>query len=244
MPIHGNALRRAASLLLAPVDLRHLFTPAVRAQGPRPLCLPFSASFTHEATRATVEGIAAEALAAEPLWQHCVQAGTASHDGTTLRAIADAVEHTGQPIERVWPYNDTLGSGTEPTPAAAMAATFNTAELFDVPLAHDGIDDNVEAALTVGLPVMVVVEITNEFQNPTTDGEIRVPSLSAPVSDYHAITAVGVATNGAGDNRRLLIRNTWGAGWGAGGYGWLPYDYLVAFAVQAAAIDPRTLTTR
>jgi C1A family cysteine protease len=27
--------------------------------------------------------------------------------------------------------------------------------------------------------------------------------------------------------RALLIRNSWGTGWGSGGYGWLPYDYVV-----------------
>lgn len=231
-------------MLLAPVDLRHRLTPDVRAQGPRPLCLPFSTSFAHEAARATAAASAAEALAVEPLWQHCVHAGTAGDGGTTLRAIADAVEHTGQPLEAVWPYDDTLGAGTEPAPAAAGATTFNTAGLFEVPLAHDGIDEDVEATLTAGLPVIVVLEITSEFENPGVDGEIGVPSLSSPVNDYHAVTAVGAATNAAGDSRRLLIRNAWGPGWGAGGHGWLPYDYLVAFAVQAAAIDPQRLATR
>ena len=244
MPMPSNAQRRAASLLLAPIDLRHLLTPAVRAQGPRPLCLPFSTSFAHEAARATAAASAAEALSVEPLWQHCVHAGTAGHDGTTLRAIGDAIEHTGQPLETIWPYNDTLGPGTEPAPATATAAAFNTADLFDVPLAHDGIDDDLEATLTAGLAVIVVLEITNEFENPSVDGEIDLPALSAPVNDYHAVTAVGAATNAAGDSRRLLIRNSWGPGWGAGGYGWLPYDYLVAFAVQDAAIDPQTVATR
>ncbi|MCA1701874.1 MAG: hypothetical protein LC808_00825, partial [Actinobacteria bacterium] len=111
----GNATRRAASLLLAPVDLRHLLTPNVRAQGPRPLCLPFSVSTAHEAARAATAAIPAEELAVEPLWQHCVHAGAASHDGTTLSAVAAAVETTGQTLETIWPYNDRLGSVTEPT---------------------------------------------------------------------------------------------------------------------------------
>jgi len=240
----SNALRRAASLLLAPIDLRHLLTPDVRAQGPRPLCLPFSTSFAHEAARANAAADLAEALSVEPLWQHCVHAGSAGHDGTTLRAIGDAIQQAGQPLETIWPYNDTLGPGTEPTPVAASAARFNTAELFRVPLANDGIEADLEATLTARLAVVVVLEITSEFENPSADGEIDVPSLSSPVNDYHAVTAVGAATNAAGDSRRLLICNSWGPGWGAGGYGWLPYDYLVAFAGQAAAIDPRTLVTQ
>ena len=75
-------------------------------------------------------------------------------------------------------------------------------------------------------------------------GEIVVPALTAPLGDYHAVLAVGVATNAAATSRRLLIRNSWGPGWGANGHAWLPYDYLIAHAVDAAAVDPRTLGTR
>lgn len=98
-----------------------------------------------------------------------------------------------------------------------------------------------ENALHAELPVILVIELTSEFEHPTPTGEIAIPPLTAPVSDYHAILALGAATNAAGTERRLLVRNTWGPGWGAGGYGWLPLDYLIAFAVQAAAIDPTSL---
>lgn len=240
----SHATRRATSLALAPIDLRHLLPPGVRDQGPRPLCLPFSVSTAHEATRCDASSAPAEELAVEPLWQHCVKAGAASHNGTTLHAVIDAAASTGQPTESAWPYNPTLSAGTEPAPATTSTASFLTVALIEVPLAHDGIEPHIEAALAAGLPVVVVIELTDQFDSPSPTGEIDLPPLTAPVNDYHAVIAVGAATSADGATRRLLVRNSWGPGWGAGGYGWLPYDYLVAFAVQAGIADPTSLGSR
>ena len=44
------------------------------------------------------------------------------------------------------------------------------------------------------------------------------------------------ATTDPDHGRLLLIRNSWSKYWGAGGYGWLPTDYLIAHAVQAAIV--------
>lgn len=235
------AQRLATSRARPAVDLRYLLPSPVRQQGPRPLCVPFSLSAAHEATRTRLTLPGAEMLAVEPLWQHCLDHGDAGHRGTTLVAGGAALRAKGQTAESCWPYNQGLGAGTEAEPAGVATAPWYTGATIDIPLAHDGIETLLEDALVTELPIVLVIELTTEFEQPTPSGEIAVPALTAPVSDYHAILALGAATNTDGSQRRLLVRNTWGPGWGAGGYGWLPLDYLSAFAVQAAAIDPTSL---
>lgn len=236
------AQRHSDSLARPPVDLRHLVASPVRQQGPRPLCVPFSIASAHEATRTHAGVPGAETLAVEPLWQYCLDAGLAGYGGTTLQAVAAAVETKGQTAEQCWPYNPTLGAGTEPEPAIATQAAWYCAGTVEIPLAHDGIECLAEDALAAGFPLVLIIEVTSEFEQPTIDGEIATPALTAPTSDYHAVLVVGAATDQADSARRLLIRNTWGPGWGAGGYGWLPLDYTIAFAGQAAVMDPTLLT--
>lgn len=235
------ATRRAASLARPPVDLRSLVRGAIRDQGPRPLCVPLSVSAAHQAARARLAAAVPEALAPEPLWAHCMQSGRVSPLGTTMTAVGTALADLGQPPLGVWPYNPALGVGTEMQPAAAAIASWYKAQAIELPLAHDGIEDLLEDVLASSVPVVVVIEVTREFENATATGEISVPSIRSPVGDYHAVVALGAATNADTTLRRLLIHNTWGDGWGAGGYGWLPLDYLIAFAVQAAIVDPASL---
>lgn len=239
----GHAQRVAASLARRSIDLRYLMPP-VRAQGPRPLCVPFSVTATHEAARSLIgSAVTSDVLAVEPLWQHCVNRGNADHLGTTVRATADALNRAGQPLEVHWPYDDTLGAGTEPTPATATNVDWYAADMVELPLAHDGVEELIEIALSVGFPVVVLIEITAEFESPHSGGEVDLPLITSPLGDYHAVVAVGAATSADGTTRRLLVGNSWGPGWGAGGYGWLPLGYLTAFAVEAAVLDPHTMLT-
>ena len=122
-----------------------------------------------------------------------------------------------------------------------MNTAWYTAEVIELSLAHDGIEDPLEDALAASALVVVVVEVTREFESADRSGQISVPPVDSPAGDYHAVLAVGAATDAETRVRRLLVHNTWGVGWGAGGYGWLPLDYLIAFAVQAGIIDPASL---
>jgi C1A family cysteine protease len=113
--------------------------------------------------------------------------------------------------------------------------------LNSVPLSGDGVEDAIEDTLESQRPVVLTLEITDEFDNPSSTGEIAVPAITAQTGAYHAVLVVGA------DQRRsvrhFLIRNSWGPYWGLGGYGWLPVGYTIAFAVQAGAIDLASITS-
>lgn len=208
-----------------------MLAPAID-QGLRPLCIPIVVTAAHEASRTQPP----EPLAPDALWSRCVSIGTASREGTTLEAIAHALESTGQPGLIVWPFSSEIGHETVQVPPAARASTWHQAELAPVSVANDGIEEGIEDLLAVGLTVALIIEVTTEFEQAAPNGTIDVPALTAPQGSYHAVLVVGVRTHEG--LRVLLVQNSWGSGWGAGGYGWLPMDYLIAFGAQAGSIDP------
>ncbi len=228
--------RRQRSLARSPVDLRPMLAPAID-QGTRPLCIPIVVTASHEACRTQPP----EPLAPDALWLSCVTNGTASREGTTLEAVADALRTDGQPRLADWPFNTAILHEADPIPLAAQASTWHQADLSSVLVANDGIEDDIEDQLAIGLVVALIIEVTTEFEQATSNGTIEVPPLTAPQGSYHAVLVVGARTQER--VRALLVRNSWGPGWGAGGYGWLPLDYLIAFGARAGAIDPASFAS-
>jgi hypothetical protein len=217
------------------VDLRPLISSHLMDQGARPLCVPFALSHAHNALLASRNSAVDTAVAPEAIWWHCAHRGQTWPEGMLVEHAALAVADCGQPALAEWPWNPSLGVGTEDPPTSAGAPPWQRALIDELRLARDGVEDDLEDALAAYLPVVLVVEITDEFDNAAFDGSIEVPDIRSPIGDNHAVVVVGASTHPL-KGRRLLIRNSWGTGWGAGGYGWLPLDYLVANAQQAAVV--------
>ena len=89
---------------------------------------------------------------------------------------------------------------------------------------------NVKAQLAAGLPSMFGFTVYSSIP-PLGDGkgEIPFPGSGDKVEGGHAVLAVGYddARKIGTSKGALLIRNSWGTGWGEAGYGWLPYDYIL-----------------
>lgn len=200
-------------MIVPTVDLRTSIL-AVRHQGRRNSCLAFASSTAHE-----IFGGLDEHLCVEYLHFHAV-ARTPGQDplsGTTMHAAGSALAEEGQPVETAWPYSPVASSSSTPPAIATKLhkATMKVGKL--------GFDD-ITAAIDHDRPVIMGLVITDEFLRPNAEGWIadKTPDIERA---GHAVLAVGHGVSKAGDEA-LLVRNSWGSGWGIGGYGWLPRPYV------------------
>ncbi|MGD9963018.1 MAG: C1 family peptidase, partial [Thermoplasmata archaeon] len=95
--------------------------------------------------------------------------------------------------------------------------------------------ESVRKSLAAGVPSMFGFTVYSSISQAQATGRIPFPTMSDRVMGGHAVVAVGYddkleVRNEDGDSPTegaLLVRNSWGKGWGDAGYGWLPYEYVL-----------------
>ncbi len=160
--------------------------------------------------------------------------------GAYLRSTMGAMVLFGVPPEAYWPYTDDEKDFDKEPPAFtyAFAANYQTLKYFrhDPPnTTAEILLKNIKSYLAKGHPAMFGFTVYNSIEQADKTGRIPYPSTKDKIEGGHAVLAVGfddkmkiknkygkTETTGA-----LLIRNSWGKTWGEGGYGWLPYDYVL-----------------
>lgn len=161
--------------------------------------------------------------------------------GAWLRNTMGALALCGVPEEKYWPYTDASPDfDTEPPSFIyAVADNFEALRYF----CHDPLGADIPAAevltkvklfLAAGIPSMFGFYGFPSFDDNTNPGEIPYPCPGEQAEWGHAIVAIGFDDKKKIHNTKcnktttgaLFIRNSWGTGWGDGGYGWLPYDYV------------------
>lgn len=159
--------------------------------------------------------------------------------GAFLRSTMYALTLFGVPPEEYYPYNI---ADLDKEPSAfcyAFAQSYQAISYYrlDPPgTARDALLARIKTELSKGLPSMFGFTVYSSISQGNTTGKIPYPTRGERVEGGHAIDAVGYDDNlkikntnpgGLETTGALLIRNSWGTGWGSAGYGWLPYKYVL-----------------
>ncbi|MCX5718403.1 MAG: cysteine protease [Nitrospirae bacterium] len=168
--------------------------------------------------------------------------------GGWLRTVMGALTLCGIPDEKYWPYNVEDFDREPGSFVYSVADDYRSLKYF----CHDPLSsakaseskagssrqdvlDSVKKYLEAGIPSMFGFWGFPSFDSTNMPGGIPYPCPGEQSQWGHAIVAVGYDDNKMIVNTKcnketkgaLLIRNSWGEGWGENGYGWLPYEYVL-----------------
>lgn len=214
--------RIAPNALPASVDLRAWMTP-VEDQGALGSCTSnaLAGALEYLVRRETGEHVDVSRLFIyfnQRLWDDAVREDIGAAVSHGVRVLAKV----GAPLEQQWPYDRRLFAVQPPEAVYREAARFRLKDWWSVPVERRAF----EACLAGGFPIVFGTRVTESFMNVGRTG--MVPMIGRNDRDdakhgRHALLLCGY------DSARQLfvLRNSWGTDWGDGGYGYIPYDYLL-----------------
>jgi hypothetical protein len=206
-------------------DLRSEFGPA-RDQGSRPTCMAFAGSDTHAGKRPGWEPLSIEWAYFRGLQREKGSYG----DGISLSGMLAALEHDGQPMEVGWPYDPNAvekPAAWEPPDGVSPLYRRRGAKITPTPA-------EVLKHVDAGSPVLLAMRLSMAFYGGW-DAEGVISSLEAPDPNRrHAVIALAHGQRAGAE--LVLVRNSWGLGWAAGGHAWLDTAYLAPRIFDAAVL--------
>ena len=146
--------------------------------------------------------------------------GTIKSDaGAMIRDGIKTLKNLGVCSERSWPYTISKFA------VKPGAACYKEALKRQITSYHRILTvDEMRACLAEGFPFVFGFTVYESFegQEVTHSGIVQMPQPNERSLGGHAVLAVGYDDV----QKRFIVRNSWGTGWGQKGYFTLPYEYL------------------
>lgn len=146
--------------------------------------------------------------------------------GTAARVLLDY----GCAPERDLPYTGQADNGPidrEITDHVKEAGAFyGVSGYYRIAGAGQALIDGVIAALDMAQPVALAFLVPQSFMNTQNDGRVPTPGGTEQILGGHAVCCIGnYYDNSFAGGGALVFLNSWGAGWGQNGVGFLPFAY-------------------
>jgi hypothetical protein len=237
------------------VDLRPLFFQLelrAKNQGRRPSCSIFAIVSALEFQNAQLTGHAEKFSEEYLIWAtRKITKRTAPSlqegdefvrenfdEGFSLSEVIDAIHFYGVPLQQSLPntFGRKMDEIEDPSEAVVNEARTHEKVFAFVLPGHDPATriNNLVQSLNAGIPVAIGIGWPNyrSLRNGYLGGQV-------PMKDKaHAVTIVGYkSSTGRIENAYFIFKNSYGVGWGQGGYGTISYKYLSDYLYDAVLLE-------
>lgn len=147
-----------------------------------------------------------------------------NEDGTDIRSAMKVLNKKGVPPQSCWPYKPHQ-TDTPCAKADTLAKPYRIDKYVRLKS-----EEEMRESVYVNGPFVAGVEVYDlAWGMVGKDGVIQMPAKNDVPAGGHAICIVGYDDK----KKRFKFKNSWGKDWGAKGYGYLPYEYMSKYCMDA-----------